>query len=60
MSARRIAEQDQLDAKEREFDRRAARVARWLLAVAFLVGLYGTLALFGILPALPWSPLGRG
>ena len=54
-----IAARDQAAAKEREFDRRAQKVAAYFLAVSALVGIYATLAVAGILPAMPWSPLGQ-
>lgn len=54
-----IAARDQAAAKEREFDRRAQKVAAYFLAFSALLGIYATLAVAGILPAMPWSPLGQ-
>lgn len=54
-----IAARDQAAAREREFDRRAQRVAAYFLAVSALVGIYATLAAAGVVPAMPWSPLGQ-
>ena len=54
-----IAAQDQAAAKEREFDRRARKVAAWGLAFAAILGIYATLAVLGWMPAAPWSPLGK-
>lgn len=58
MSPRERAAQDQRDAKERDFDRKAQRVAGWFLLAFALFAVYAVLAAMGVLPAMPWSPLG--
>lgn len=57
--AAQIALQDQADAKEREWERRAATVALFLLWVFFSLGVYFALAAKGYVPAAPWSPIGK-
>lgn len=56
MTPAEVAAADQAAAREREFDRRAATVARVVLALYVLAGLYAALALSGYLPVAPWSP----
>lgn len=55
----KIAAGDQAEAKEREFERRVQKVAAWGLIVFAVLGLYSLLAVMGVLPAAPWSPLGQ-
>lgn len=59
ISAARIAAADQAEARDREFDRRAQRVAGWLLVVAAVLAAYVLLAGYGVVPAAPWSPIGH-
>lgn len=54
-----IAAQDQAAAKERDFDRRAQKVCAYVLAVIALLGVYAFLAAAGVVPAMPWSALGK-
>ena len=54
-----IAAQDQAAAEERDFERRVQKVAAWWLAFGLIIGIYCTLAVWGIVPAAPWSPLGK-
>lgn len=56
---RDIAAEDQAAAKERDFDRRAQKVAAVFLAVTAVVAVYALLAAMGVVPAAPWSPLGQ-
>lgn len=56
MTPAEVAAADQAGAREREFDRKAATVARVLLALYLLAGLYAAVALAGYLPVAPWSP----
>lgn len=58
MTAAEIARADQLAAKEREFDRKAAHVARYVLLAYCLLGAYCLVAALGRVPAAPWSALG--
>lgn len=53
-----IAKADQDEARQRELDRKVQRVAVVFLLVFAVVGVYATLAAFGVLPAAPWSALG--
>lgn len=55
----RTAHADQLAAREREFDRRARKVAAIGLILFALLGAFSLLAALGVLPAAPWSPLGQ-
>jgi hypothetical protein len=59
MTPAALAAQDQADAREREFDRKAQRVAVWFLIVAAIAAAYCLLAVYGVVPAAPWSPLGK-
>jgi hypothetical protein len=54
-----IAARDQADAREREFERRARKAGIALWAFALVLGAYCTLAVLGVVPAAPWSPLGQ-
>lgn len=53
------AAKDQEAAREREFMRLARKASIALWAVALTLGLYSLLAAMGVLPAMPWSPLGQ-
>lgn len=52
------AKADQQEAADREFERIAFTVAAWFCGIVAVVAAYSLLALCGILPALPWSPIG--
>lgn len=54
-----LAAQDQAHAKEREFDRKAQKVAIWGMAFAIILAIYSLLAIMGYLPATPWSAMGK-
>lgn len=65
MTPAEVAAQDQVDAHARDAVVRAlnveARIRRllWgLVALYFVAGVYGVLALSGVLPVAPWSPAG--
>ena len=42
-----------------EFEHRAQRVALWFIIVVLLAAAYALLALAGVVPAAPWSPVGE-
>jgi hypothetical protein len=44
---------------DEEFERRAQRAALWFIIVVLLAAGYALLALGGVVPAAPWSPVGR-
>lgn len=50
---------NQQTAQPSDFDRRAQKVAAIFLAVMAVVALYAFLAVAGIVPAAPWSPIGK-
>ncbi len=50
-----IARDDQLAAREREFDRKARVVAIYFVTAMVLLGVYCVLALTGVLPGPPWD-----
>lgn len=54
-----IAAADQAEAREREFDRKAFRVAAVGMTIFALLAVYSILAALGYLPAAPWSALGK-
>lgn len=54
-----LAQADQLAAKEREFDRKAQRAALVVLLILLPFMVYGVLAAYGVLPVMPWSPMGK-
>jgi hypothetical protein len=58
MTGKQIAEQDQAQAREREFDRAAQRWAVRALILFGFLGAYALLAAMGWVPAMPWSPIG--
>lgn len=58
MTAAEIARADQISAKERNFDLRAAWWAAVFLMVFAPFALYAILMALGVLPAAPWSVLG--
>ncbi len=53
------AAQDQAEARERNFERRAHNVCLFILWLGFSLGVYGVLAATGNAPAAPWSPIGQ-
>lgn len=59
MTVAELAASDQAEAKEREFERRAARYARYILGAFLILAGYGVLASGGWVPAAPWSPIGQ-
>lgn len=59
LTGKEIAERDQAEAREREFERRAKPWLHLTIAVFLLVGAYAFLAAGGWVPAAPWSPLGK-
>ena len=58
MTGKHIAEQDQAEARERDFDLTAQKWAIRALILFGLLGLYALLAALGWVPAMPWSPIG--
>jgi hypothetical protein len=42
-----------------EFERRAQQVALWFVVAVLLAAGYALLALGGVAPAAPWSPVGQ-
>lgn len=59
MTVSELAAQDQAEAREREFDRKAVRYARLALLALLPVILYAVLACLHLLPALPWTAVAR-
>lgn len=53
------AARDQAAAREREFMRLARKASIILWMVALALGAYSLLAVLGVTPAAPWSPLGQ-
>jgi len=58
MTGKEIAEQDQAQAREREFDLAAQRWAIRALIAFGILGVYALMAALGWVPAMPWSPIG--
>lgn len=58
MTGKEIAEQDQAQAREREFDLAAQRWAIRALIAFSILGAYALMAALGWVPAMPWSPIG--
>lgn len=54
-----LAQRDQADAKERDWERRTADFLLLFLFAAFALGVYSFLAARGDVPAAPWSPIGQ-
>ena len=59
MTGKEIAERDQAEAREREFDRTAQKWAIRVLIAAAILAAYALLVALGYLPAMPWSPIGK-
>ena len=57
---RDLARQDQEEAREREFERRAKWWAGAFLVATALLGIWAVLIATGVAPAMPWSPMGQG
>lgn len=53
-----LAADDQAEAREREFDRKAFKVAAVSMSIFAVLAVYSILAALGYLPAMPWSALG--
>ena len=58
MTGKQIAEQDQAEARDREFDRKAQKWAIRILIAFSLLAAYAILVVTGWLPPTPWSPMG--
>lgn len=54
-----VAALDQAEAREREFDRKARSIAVAFIYMMLAVGAYSWLAVNGLVPAAPWSPIGQ-
>lgn len=59
MTPAHTAAQDQTQAREREFNRRAHNIMLFILWLGFSLGVYSFLAIQGHVPPAPWSPVGQ-
>lgn len=54
-----VARRDQAEAREREQGRLGQMVGAVILTVGVLAGAYAYAAASGMVPAMPWSPIGQ-
>lgn len=59
ITAAALAAEDQAQARERNFERRAHNIVLLVLWLGFSLGVYSVLAVTGNAPAMPWSPIGQ-